>query len=139
MELDVDSPQQQQLLQSDYDVEVAMEGDGEKKILYKKKYKCFKFYLLEGRRLLRRQRLLEGLARQSSEVCGSAGGAGNTGRGRVLRRVVELVGLGLLEDGRDGNCWRGQNVLEGQRVLKRLSVLERYNISIIITTSKKKL
>ena len=30
MELDVDSPQQQQtLLQSDYDVEVAMEGDGE--------------------------------------------------------------------------------------------------------------
>ena len=35
MELDVDSPQQQQtLLQSDYDVEVAMEGDGEKKILY---------------------------------------------------------------------------------------------------------
>ena len=36
MELDVDSPQQQQLLQSDYDVEVAMEGGGEKKILYKK-------------------------------------------------------------------------------------------------------
>ena len=38
MELDVESPQQQQqmLLQSDYDVEVAMEGDGEKKILYKK-------------------------------------------------------------------------------------------------------
>ena len=38
MELDVDCPQQQQqqtLLQSDYDVEVAMEGDGEKKILYK--------------------------------------------------------------------------------------------------------
>ena len=36
MELDVDSSQQQQtLLQSDYDVEVAMEGDGEKKILYK--------------------------------------------------------------------------------------------------------
>ena len=37
MELDVDSPQQHQtLLQSDYDVEVAMEGDGEKIILYKK-------------------------------------------------------------------------------------------------------
>ena len=37
MELDVDSPQQQQtLLQSDYDVEVAMEEDGEKKTLYKK-------------------------------------------------------------------------------------------------------
>ena len=37
IELDVDSPQQQQtLLQSDYDVEVAMEGDGEKKVLYKK-------------------------------------------------------------------------------------------------------
>ena len=39
MELDVYSPQQQQqqtLLQSDYNVEVAMEGDGEKKMLYKK-------------------------------------------------------------------------------------------------------
>ena len=37
MELDVDSPQQQQtLLQSDYDVEVAMEEDGEKKTLNKK-------------------------------------------------------------------------------------------------------
>ena len=39
MELDVDSPQQQQqqmLLQSDYNVEVAVEGDGEKKILLKK-------------------------------------------------------------------------------------------------------
>ena len=40
LKVDVDSPQQQQqqqtLLQSDYIVEVAMEGDGEKKILYKK-------------------------------------------------------------------------------------------------------
>ena len=70
---------------------------------------------------------MEGLARQSSEVCGSAGGAGSTGRGGVLRHMVVLVGLGLLED---GNRWRGQNVLEGQRVLKQLSVLERYNISI---------
>ena len=68
-----------------------------RKHLIKKIHKCFKFYLLEGRRLLRRQRLLEGLARQSSEVCGSAGGAGSTGRGRVLKHVVVLVGLGVLE------------------------------------------
>ena len=53
-----------------------------RKYFIKKIHKCFKFYLLEGRRLLRRQRLLEGLARQSSEVCGSAGRAGSTGRGR---------------------------------------------------------
>ena len=39
------------------------------------------------------------------EVCGSAGGAETAGR--------------------DGNCWRGQSMLEGQRVLKRLRGLER--------------
>ena len=44
--------------------------------------------------MLRRQRLLEVLSRQSSDVCGSTGGAGSTGRGGVLRRVVVL---GLLE------------------------------------------
>ena len=74
MELIVDSTQQQQtLLQSDYDVEVEMV---KRKYFIKKIHKCYTFYLLEGRRLLRRQRLLEGLERQNSEVCGSARGAG---------------------------------------------------------------
>ena len=104
MELDVDSPQQQQtLLLSDYDVEVAMEGDGEKKIYNFFFINAIRFTCWEGRRLL------EGLERQNSEVCGSAGGGGSTGRGGVLRRVVEL---GLLEEtetaGEDRMCWRGR-------------------------------
>ena len=53
--------------------------------------------------------MLEGLERQNSEVCGSAGGAGSTGRSGVLRHVVEL---GLLEEtetaGEDRMCWRGR-------------------------------
>ena len=41
LEFDIDSLQQQQtLLQSDYGVEVAMEGDGEKKILKNKFKSC---------------------------------------------------------------------------------------------------
>ena len=59
------------------------------------------------------------------EACDSAGGVGTAGRGRVLRRVVELPAGGAGTAGSNGNCWREQNVLEGQRVLKRLRVLER--------------
>ena len=74
-----------------------------RKYFIKKIHKCYTFYLLEGRRLLRRQRLLEGLERQNSEVCGSAGGAGNTGRGGVLRHVVELEETETA--GEDRMCW----------------------------------
>ena len=42
-------------------------------------HKCLKFYLLEGVGVLQLLGELEG---QSSEACGSAGGAGSAGRGR---------------------------------------------------------
>ena len=81
MELDVDSPQQQQtLLQSDYDVEVAMEGDGEKKILYKKKFiNAIRFTCWRGGDCLGGRDCWKGW------------------RGRILKFVAVLEGLGVLE------------------------------------------